>query len=111
MAGGVHALALGWEVGSDRIVVRLSSWTAAKQLYRHPELDLADYTLVQRILDDGRIYLDGRSVVGYLEVVAVGGSWYKAKSQELYVSMFHWAGARDLPRAGHRAGRRWPRMR
>ena len=80
-------------IDSDRVAVRISSWTAAKQLYHHPDLAPTDYALLQRILDEGRVYHAARSIVAYLKVD--GRSWLvvvKAKSKELYLSTFHRSG-------------------
>ena len=97
---------LAGQIGSDRVAVRLSASTAAKQLYRHPDLTATDYALVQQILDEGRAYVNGRNVVAYGEV---DGRWWiavvKATSEELYLSTFHRVGTRDLQQAERRWGR------
>lgn len=62
VVGGATAAGLG-----TGHTVRLSQWTAAKQLYRHPDLSDDDYLRVQRMLDDGRLFVDGNSIVAFLE--------------------------------------------
>ena len=66
MAAGPILTAIG---GRSR-TVRLSPETAAKQSRHHPDLVPKDYARVQRILDEGELFRDGRSprvAVGFLE--------------------------------------------
>lgn len=73
--------------------VRLSGWTAAKQIYRHPELSATDYARVQQLLDEGTLYR-GRSP---RHLVAVyrddDGPWWravvKATADELHLVSLH----------------------
>ena len=94
------------DLGTSATVVRLSDWTAVKQLYRHPQLRPGDYALVQRILDEGETY-PGRApnvVDVYLEI---DGSWWravvKATAEELYLVSFHRVGERFVQRQRRRA--------
>ena len=84
--------------------VRLSQWTAAKQLYRHADLAPDDYARVQRMLDDGRLFADGDSVVAFLEE---DGRWYSAvvkptAAGELYLVTYHRREERQVLRAERR---------
>ncbi|MYE14516.1 MAG: head morphogenesis protein [Gammaproteobacteria bacterium] len=84
--------------------VRLSQWTAAKQLFRHPDLTADDYARVQRMLDQGRLFEDGDSIVAFLEE---GGRWWSAvlkptSAGELYLVTYHRREARQVRRAERR---------
>lgn len=88
-----------------RHVVRLSQWTAAKQLFRHPDLAHGDYARVQRILDSGIVYQSSpRHLLGYIEEEA---RWWrvavKSTLDGLYLSTYHRvADDREVSRMGRR---------
>ena len=57
-------------IGGRSGTARLSAATAAKQARRHSDLRPENYALVQRILDEGQVFLARRAnhAVGFLEV-------------------------------------------
>lgn len=95
-------------LGTSARAVGLSGWTAAKQVYRHPELSAADYARVQRMLDEGTLYR-GRSP---RHLVAVyrdeDDRWWRAVvkstgSDELYLVSYHRLNDRDADAAARRS--------
>ena len=84
----------------------MSGATAAKQAERHPNIEAADYALVQRIVDEGEIFqASPRLVVGFLEVD--GRLWravIKATGDgtETYLQTLHLARDRDRAAAARR---------
>ena len=96
-------------IGGGSRIVRLSGESAAKQTVRHPNLAPADYAHIQRIFDEGEVYLErNRVVVGFLEddnriwravvKAARGGS-------ETFLNTFHRATERQFRRVGRRLKR------
>ncbi len=53
---GVMAADLRADMGTFQRVVTLSGYTIGKQKGAHPEIEPADYAMVQRIVDGGHIY-------------------------------------------------------
>ena len=53
---GVMAADLRADMGTFQRVVALSGYTIGKQKGAHPEIEPADYAMVQRIVDGGHIY-------------------------------------------------------
>jgi len=100
-------MSLATALGTTARAVRFSGWNAAKQLYRHPNVDAADYSLVQAALDGGTAFLDDRSLVAFHER---DGRWWravvKATDEELYLVSLHRVEVRQLDRAA----RRWPTL-
>ena len=88
-------------LGSTATAVRLSDWTAAKQLYPHPGLRPADYARVQRILDGGRLLRESdRVAVAFLfENWAWWRAVLKATADEIYLLSYHRVEQRHLERA------------
>ena len=87
--------------------MRLSQWTAAKQLLRHPDLTPVDYARVQRMLDDGALFAEGRLIVAFLEE---DGRWWSAvvkptANGELYLVTYHRREERQVRRAERRSDR------
>jgi len=83
--------------------VQVSGQTAAKQRARR-NLDPEDYALVQRILDEGEVFLEanGLNVQGFIE--ADGRLWKAVvkttrKRDELFLTTLHRAGEYNLARA------------
>ncbi len=81
-------------LGGRSKTVRLSGETAAKQTVRHREYTPEDYARVQRILDEGEVFMEdnGRFVDGFLEQ---GGQIWKAvvkrtaNGSETYLMTLH----------------------
>lgn len=96
---------LATALGTTATAVRLSDWTAAKQLYRHPRLAADDYGRVQQMLDEGLAFRESPATgVVYLED-AVG--WWSAVVKatargELYLVSLHRAEARHVRSAERR---------
>ncbi len=96
--------------------VRLSGETAAKQARRHPDLEPADYARVQRILDQGEMFVEdnGRFAQGFLE--EDGRLWKAvvksaAGGDEAYIVSLHKAQPHNLDAARHPDHLlRWPRF-
>ena len=53
---GILAADLRGDMGTFQRVVTLSGYTIGKQKGAHPEIEPADYAMVQRIVDGGHIY-------------------------------------------------------
>ena len=64
------------DLGTAATAVRLSAWTAAKQVYRHPDLRPTDYALVQRALDVGETFRARAPniLVSYVALTTSGGA-------------------------------------
>ncbi len=87
--------------------VQLSRWTAAKQLFRHDDIQPGDYGRVQRIFDDGIIYQESpRHLIGYLYE---DGRWWrtvvKSTRDGIFLSTYHRVTDREVTRAGRRYAR------
>ena len=55
-------------IGGKSRTVRLSPYTAGKQKHRHKDLAPEDYARVQRILDEGELFMQGNDrVKGFIE--------------------------------------------
>ncbi|MCY3795428.1 MAG: hypothetical protein OXG51_13800, partial [Gammaproteobacteria bacterium] len=96
-------------IGGTGAVVRLSQETAAKQRFRHPDVEPADYRRLQRLFDDGIVFQESASsVVAFLE--ENGQWWYAAVKStrvgELYLVTYH----RSRPGQLRRAEGRFPRL-
>lgn len=92
-------------LGSKSHTVRLSQWTAVKQLNRHADVSVDDYRRVQRMLDEGQLFADGNSIVAYFQD---GSRWWSAvvkatdAGDELYLVTYHRVAERQLERARRR---------
>jgi len=89
--------------------VRLGSATAWKQARHHPEIGPRTYALVQRILDEGEMFRDGRErhVVGFLEI---DGQIWRAvfkvtrDRRETFLLTLHRVQGRDIAKARRSLG-------
>lgn len=85
--------------------MRLSQWTAVKQLNRHADVSVDDYRRVQRMLDEGQPFADGNSIVAYFQD---GPRWWSAvvkatdTGDELYLVTYLRVAERQLERARRR---------
>ena len=98
--------ALRRAIGGQSPSVRLSGETAAKQTARHPDLAPADYARLQRILDEGEVFVEhGHRLMGFVE--EDGHLWRTvvkatADGSETYLTTLHRAQPRDLTVARQR---------
>ncbi len=96
-------------IGARSRTARLSAETAAKQARRHPDLEPADYARLQRILDQGEMFVEdnGRFAQGFLE--EDGRLWKAvvksaAGGDEAYIVSLHRSKAADLDVTRRRFG-------
>jgi SPP1 gp7 family putative phage head morphogenesis protein len=92
--------AIGAALGAGRRVPMLSATTAAKQLTRHPDVLVADYALVQWLLDNGEARLESGTHV--VVMARIDGEIWQAvikrtrDGRELYLVSLHRARPRNL---------------
>ena len=101
--------ALRRAIGGQSSSVRLSRETAAKQTARHPDLAPADYARLQRILDEGELFMASERMTlgfieedGYLWRAAVKAT---ADGSETYLATLHKAQPHNLDAARRRLTR------
>ena len=101
--------ALRRAIGGQSSTVRLSGETAAKQTARHPDLAPADYARLQRILDEGELFMASERMTlgfieedGYLWRAAVKAT---ADGSETYLATLHKAQPHNLDAARRRLTR------
>lgn len=93
---------LGQRIGAKAQVVRLSQDTLLKQRREHPEVQPADYALVQAALDRGTVVQDGDTSLVF---VHHGDTWWHAavkattSGRALFLTSFRRTTAADLKRA------------
>ncbi len=94
-------------IGARSKAVILSGRTAEKQGRRH-RLEADDYARVQRILDEGELFVDGNGAIGFIEE---DGRLWRAivrtfnDGSETYLNTLHRARPHDLRAARRRLSR------
>lgn len=102
---GILDRELAQRIGASAQVVRFSQETAVKQVDHHPEVQPADYALVQAALDRGTVVQDGDTSLVF---VHQGDTWWHAavkatrSGRALFLSSFRRTTAADRKRAMRR---------
>ena len=96
-------------LGTNASVARLSRETASKIREKHPAVRALDLARLQRILDDGELFLDGdRHLVGFVQQ---GDKWWRAvfkrtaDGREVFLVSLHPSNEKQRARAESKPGR------